>query len=291
MNTLTFAIRAMLTLPPPRSLDTFFDIIRNGIAHLPVQPTKAVRNFFEQDFKDSKPRANEVIGRLNALLADPVFEALFSTEQTTFDIFDAMQAGRVIIINAGAANPLYGRFWIEEVARTIRSRIALPQNERTPTTFIIDEASTWISEDLHFAHILDVAREARLGMFIALQHMSQIKDSHVRNSLYTNTALKFVAKTSADIHDLCRSLGNAEPRLLTTLNDYEFAHFGPNMQEAEVVKFPLVQFPKGERPRTFPPAAAHVAPLPEPKAMPEQSEPAQKSAPKRRPPTGDPYAC
>ena len=55
-----------------------------------------------------------------------------------------------------------------------------------PTTFIIDEAQTWISEDLHFAGILDKAAEARIGMLIAAHHMNQIKDFRYA-ALFTRT--------------------------------------------------------------------------------------------------------
>jgi len=72
--------------------------------------------------------------------------------------------------------------------------------------------------------------------------MGQIKDDHVRNSLYTNTALKFVARTSADIHNLCRSMGTTEPDFVNTLPQYQFAFFGPSMESAVKVKLPLVEF-------------------------------------------------
>src|SRR4051794_2521312 len=99
-----------------------------------------------------------------------------------------------------------------------------------------DEAQDFIADDLHFAEILDTAREARIGMLVAAHHM-QITNDHVRQSLYTNTALKFTAKSMADIHNLCRAMGNVETDFITNLNDYEFAFFGPNMRTAMKVKF------------------------------------------------------
>ncbi|MGC2411283.1 MAG: hypothetical protein WA459_01105 [Stellaceae bacterium] len=77
---------------------------------------------------------------------------------------------------------------------------------------------------------------------VAAHHMSQIDNDHVRNSLYTNTALKFVARTTGDIFNLCRSMGATEPQFITTLPQYQFAYFGPNMREAISAKLPLVEF-------------------------------------------------
>lgn len=245
-NVLTFAVRALFAMPEPRTLDMLFDIVRNGIP-ANLQVSTSVRNFFAQDFKENKARAKEVIGRMNSLLADPVFEALFSGERTTFDLFGAMQAGSVIIINAGEADSLYGRFWIEQIDRTIRRRIRL--ENITPVTFIIDEAQEWISNDEHFAHILDLARGAKIGMFIAFQHLEQIVNPRVRHSILSCTAIKFVAKTTADVHSLCRSLGNVETHFISRLKDYEFAFYAPNMEEARVVKLPLVEFPRSTKPQ------------------------------------------
>jgi hypothetical protein len=154
-----------------------------------------------------------------------------------------IDAGKLIIINASAAPPLYGNFWIEEVARCIELRTTSDKH-RMPTTFIIDEAQRFIAEDLHFADILDRARAARIGMLIAAHHMEQIIDTHVRHSLYTNTALKFVARTSADIHNLCRAMGGIETDYITTLPQFEFAFFAPNMEKPHRTKLPLVEFDK-----------------------------------------------
>ena len=100
-------------------------------------------------------------------------------------------------------------------------------------------------------------------MFIAMHDLSDITNAQVRGNILTNIAIKFVAKTSSFIHDLCRSLGNCESELLTTLNDYEFAFFGPNMQQATVVKLPLVTFPRGTKPK-----AAEPIPTPKPPPKP-----------------------
>jgi len=242
-ETLTFSMRAMYAQGNP-SMRSLLTILRQGRAGLVLDkiPT-AVADFFAHDFKDSDARY--VISRLNGLLANPIFENLFGKDYTTFDMADEMQEGRLIVIKAANAPHLYGRFWIEEVARSIRSRMAIPSEKRMPTHFIIDEAQNYIAEDLHFAEILDRARAARIAMLVAFHHMGQIKNDHVRNSLYTNTGLKFVARTSADIHNLCRSMGTTAPDFINTLKQYEFGFFGPNMQQAARVRLPLMEWKAG----------------------------------------------
>lgn len=242
-TTLSFALRAILSMEERATIDTLVTILRKGIGDFDIPNlSRVVASFFENDFKPGDGRASEIINRINGLLADPVFEALFGGDRSTFDMLKEMQAGKLIVIDASKANHVYGRFWIEEIARTITSRLTLPFHQRTPTTFVIDEAQNFIADDLHFAHILDTAREARLGMFAALHHMGQITDDQVRHSMYTNMAIKMVANTSADIHNLCRSMGTTDPDFITTLGRFEFAFFGPNMRSAMKVKLPFVDF-------------------------------------------------
>lgn len=243
MPTLTFAIRALFSLPEQPSLHRLIDILRRGKQALPLEALEpSIRNFFEYDYTPDR----NIVGRLNSMFANPVYETLFATDRPTFNIGREMQAGKLIVINAGLSDTLYGRFWIEEVSRTIRARFDLPEQLRVPTTFIIDEAQEYIAEDLHFARILDTAREARIGMFIAAHHMDQIKSPHVRSSLY-NCVLKFVARTNADIHNLCRSMGTTETDFLTTVPQYQFAFHQPNMNSAKLVKLPLIEFAPSKR--------------------------------------------
>jgi hypothetical protein len=248
-DALTFAIRAMFTIDGPVNLDTLKGILRRGITALPAaRLPKGLRDFFENDFKPSDGSATQLIARLNGLIANPVFEALFSGEGASFDIMDAIQAGRLIVINVnsgalgrGQAVELYGRFWIEQVCKTIYPRLDLLKHGRVkPTLFIIDEAQTYVKEDLRLAEILDTAAEAKIGMFMAVHHMGQITEPRVRDSMYTNCILKFAARTSADIHNLSRSMGDVD--FLGTLKRYEFAYFGPNLEKSIKVKFPLVEF-------------------------------------------------
>jgi hypothetical protein len=102
----------------------------------------SVKEFFELDFKPGDGHAQQIISRLNGLLANPVFEALFAADHSTSDMFKEIQAGKLIVINMKAGDQLYGKFWIEQVNACMGKRYNLPKQERTPTTFIMDEAQT-----------------------------------------------------------------------------------------------------------------------------------------------------
>jgi hypothetical protein len=247
-DAITFAVRAMFALPDRTELGTLARILRGGKTVLPLDSLpRSVREYFEFDFKEADGRY--IVSRLNSLLANPVFEALFAGERTTFDILSEIQAGKLIVINTssralGGDSHLYGRFWIEEVQRCVWPRLEMPREKRTPTMFILDEAQTWIAEDLHIAQLLDQAAEARIGMMFGMHHLTQLTEQRVKDSILTNTALKFVANTSAGIADLARAMGNTDTDFLTGLPLYEFAYYGPGMSAPIKVKFPLVDFGK-----------------------------------------------
>ena len=245
-SALTYPLRLLFETEHP-TIDGLIDILRGDGRHPDLhRAPRRVQEYFNKDFKRGESSRNQLLDRLNALLADPIFEALFCGE-TTFDLFAAMQRGSFIVIDAregklGKECELWGRFWIAMCYRAAMARLGLPEHERTPVSFLMDEAQTFIAEDEMLAQILDKAREAKMGMFLSFHHLEQIRNTRVRDSILTNTAIKLVARSSGDIHNLCRSLGGVDPDFLNTLGDYEFAYFGPNMREAMKVKLPLIEF-------------------------------------------------
>ena len=251
----TNVLRLLFAIDGEVTFDTLDDLLRNGAAKYKDALAKCgsvVQRFFQLDWdKDAqvKSAASLLKARINSLLADPKFERLLYPKGASFSILDAMQSGKLILINAdqdklgeGYNTEMYGRFWLAQVFKASLRRYTLLRQHvpLIPTYFIIDEAQVFIKEDQRLRSILGQARQSEIGMMFAMHHMGDIEDQQIRDSIYTNTTLKFIAHTSADIHNLCRNMGKTEPDFITTLNQYEFAYFGPNMEKAIKVKLPLV---------------------------------------------------
>jgi len=268
---LTYPLRLLFATAHP-TIDGLISILRNGGKSHPAihRMPPRIQEYFHADFERSLPSRNQLLDRFNGLLADPVFEELFSGV-TTFDFLGAMERGSIIVIDAderklGKATELYGRFWLAQAYKAAMARLG---KTTIPATFIIDEAQTFIREDEMLATILDKAREARMGMILAFHHMEQISAGRVRDSIYTNTALKFAARTSADIFNLCRSMGGTEPSFIQTLTNYEFAFYSPSLIDAIKVKLPPMNFLQGER---FQMPQAELSVESEPDPEPQQPE-------------------
>ena len=256
---LTHILRLMFAIDGELSFDTLDDLLRNGAKNHKDALSKLSRpgqRFFQFDWDEVKSTASQLRARINTLLSDPKFERLLYPTKSSFNILDAMQSGKLILINAdqdklgeGHTTEMYGRFWLAQVFKASLRRYTLLRQHvpLIPTYFIIDEAQVFIKEDQRLRSILGQARQSEIGMMFAMHHMGDIEDQQIRDSIYTNTTLKFIAHTSADIHNLCRNMGKTEPDFITTLNQYEFAYFGPNMEKAIKVKLPLVNLNPNSR--------------------------------------------
>lgn len=247
-ETLGLAVRALFATDTEPTFEKLFPILRNGKKALDTtQLDPNLRDIFENG--DFKAGDNHVITRLNTFRNNPYFEPLVSRTAPLFNLAETIQQGKLILIKAGTQEPLYGKIWIEQIDRIIDARYALDEEDRTPTYVIIDEAQIFIGDNdsAHFADILDRAREARIGMFVACQHMGQIENSATRLSLY-NSAIKFVARTNGDPVGLARAFaGELDANSFKSIPKYHFLFADSNMPQPELIKLPLVTFPKWRR--------------------------------------------
>lgn len=243
-DTLSLAIRVLFAISHRPSFASLLHILRDGKEGVDLTKlTSSVRDILEHDFKPADGRF--VISRLNSLRNNPYFEPLISDDVQRFDLLSEIQAAKLILIKAGIKEPLYGHIWLEQIDRIIDIRLAMPEERRMPTFIIIDEAQIFIgsTQNDHFADILDRAREAKIGMFVAVQHMGQIKSEHIRSSLY-NSALKFVSRTNGDVHNLARAMGgDIEAKRFGSIPRYHFLFQSPDATEPELIRLPITTFP------------------------------------------------
>ena len=289
-DTLALAIEALFALSDTPSFEQLFPILRDGKKGIDLDLLPAdLRDVFEHDYRDNEGRY--VVSRLNTFRRNPYFKPLVMGTAPPFDLLAKIQEGNLILIKAGTSEPLYGKIWIEQIDRIIDQRFDIPEEDRTETFVIIDEAQIFIGDphSEHFADILDRAREAKISMFVACQHMDQIKSAHVRASLY-NSALKFIAKTNADLHDLSRSMvGEVDANTFRNIPLHHFLFCSPDSEDSELIKVPEIKYPrwKWEDVRYFhkraapqPEKATYTPPPTQP--LPQEETPAVPTTPQRK---------
>jgi hypothetical protein len=195
-------LRAIVIAFPNPTLETFRNILGpNGIKtheHLIKTLPPDLQDFFATDFNDDTTRARrrEVVQRLSLLLGNDIMRAMFTAANTRFRIAEAMDAGKVVIINnsidilGDQGAEFFGRFFVTQVRAAGIARARRKQGEKKPVYFYIDEAQDVIKRDEFIPKILDQLRSQKVALILAHQRTEQIKLPDVLSAL-ANCAIKY----------------------------------------------------------------------------------------------------
>src|SRR5207244_1620143 len=102
---------------------------------------------------------------------------------------ELMDSGKVIIINLSKkllgpqGTEFLGRFFIAMVRAAAEQRSGLPDNQKKPVFFYIDECHDIISRDDKIAEIIDQCRSQKIAIILAHQRLEQIQSSNVLSAL------------------------------------------------------------------------------------------------------------
>jgi hypothetical protein len=106
--------------------------------------------FFSPSFAQTK---KQILARLWGVLSNPVFDRMFSHERNTVDLFDALNSGKVVLVNTGKdllqkdGSQILGHFFIALIAQAALKRALVPKEERLPAFVYIDEAHAYFDEE------------------------------------------------------------------------------------------------------------------------------------------------
>ena len=204
----------------------------------------AIRNFFEIDFNGgefSQTRA-QLRARIQSLITDPIFLAMFSATSQRLDFASEMNAGKVIVINAyedllKSSTEIFGRFFVALAAQAAQARQNIPEQSRLPTYCYIDECYKFIKADTNIETILDTGRKYRLGMILAHQRLKQLSDA--LKSAASGAAIKMVrAPVHEDANTLASQL-NTKPDYFDALPEHAFATRITSMRQPTALTVPL----------------------------------------------------
>ena len=190
--------------------------------------TTKVKNLTELEaFLNTKPPEEykdvplSIKWRLDILLkGSPTVRDIFSRD-TNLDILDVMDSGKVLLLDTQslgeAGSSLVGRFIVALISLSIKKR----KNKR-PCYCYLDEFPQYITE--HLEYMLDLAREANLGLHLAHQNLAQLSP-RLKASVH-NSALKWVGKVNYDdSREMGREMG-VDPDTLKNQPDFQFMFYG-----------------------------------------------------------------
>jgi len=191
---------ALVEVVPNATLDTFRDVIENGIGGYKEHIDKLspdLKDFFTRHF-DSKTYAEtrtQLIWRLQFLMTNPIIKQMFSALKTKLDIGKEMDAGKIIVIDnakqklGDEGSEFFGRFFIALVLAAAQQRAGRPQSQKLPCYFYIDECQNVIRRDEKISTILDECRSQKIAMIMAHQRTAQITSANVLDAL-ANCAIR-----------------------------------------------------------------------------------------------------
>jgi len=207
-TTFAYVSRLMLSIPGAtiHTLRELFEDNANSIGASPfakyiraLDPTS--QGFFENQFftKPYSQTKSQIARRLYGVLQVPSFDRMFSAKENKLDMFEAMQSGKVVLVNTSKAllkteaSALFGRYMIARVIAAAYERIALPADRRNPAFLIVDEAAEYFDENLET--LLSQARKFNVGVLFAHQHLDQLT-TELRASVAANTSIKLAGGVS-----------------------------------------------------------------------------------------------
>lgn len=162
----------------------------------------SARYFFETEFFHPSFGATkkQILKRLWGVLSTPAFERMFAQRENKLDLFEATNAGAIILINTAKdllktdGSALFGRFFIAMLAQAALERSVIPEWRRTPTFVYVDEAQEYFDDSIET--ILTQARKYWVGITAAHQTLDQLSP-RLRSAFLTNTSLKCAGGVSA----------------------------------------------------------------------------------------------
>lgn len=205
----------------------------------------ALSYFSTQYFtRDQMGTRQQVANRIYTLLANPLFQKMFTASRNTFDAWDYMQKGKIVLVSTsglGEASTVFGRYIIAQVASASFRRASVPESQRKLTLLILDEAHQYFDEVMT-DKILSECRKWKLGLCFATQYLEQIPDN-IKKSMAGNTATKIVGPVSMQdarfLGPECRTTPEFIRSMKREQSYSEFALYSRNTPTAVRVRVPF----------------------------------------------------
>lgn len=198
-----YLARLMVTIPGA-TIHTLMQLMEDGKPFKPHMERLegSARYFFQTEFFHPSFAATkkQILRRLWGVLSTPAFERMFAQPKNKLDLFEATQAGSIVLISTAKdllkrdGSALLGRFFINMLAQAALERSVVLPEDRTPTFVYVDEAHEYFDEGVET--ILQQARKYKIALVAAHQGLDQASP-RLRSALLSNTSFKCVGGASA----------------------------------------------------------------------------------------------
>lgn len=178
----------MLAIPKMLTDKRFRDLVVKEVKD-PV-----IRDFWENEFaswdqKFASEAVAPILNKVGQFLAASTIRNIVSQQNSTFDIRQIMDQGKILLINLSRGkigednSSMLGAMLVTKVQLSAMSRADIPADQRTDCYFYVDEFQNFATES--FATILSEARKYHLSLTMANQYIAQVSEE-VRDAVFGN---------------------------------------------------------------------------------------------------------
>ncbi len=143
----------------------------------------SVRLWFEKTFAAMGDREKKEIipyfqSKFGPFITTPIIRNILGQPKSSFDLFEVMQKGRVLILNLSKgrmgelSSALLGSMMVTHLKLVALRRASLPEEKRTPFFLYIDEFQNFVNPSIET--ILSEARKYKLALILAHQYIDQL---------------------------------------------------------------------------------------------------------------------
>jgi hypothetical protein len=153
-----------------------------------------VKSFWLHEFERWEPKFQKeavapIQNKVGQFLSSTLIRNIVAQTKSTFDVRDAMDSGKIIVINLSKgrigedSSRLLGGMLITKIQLAAMERVDMPEADRKDFYLYVDEFQNFATES--FANILSEARKYRLNLIVAHQYTKQL-DEMVAAAVFGN---------------------------------------------------------------------------------------------------------
>ncbi|AZH26683.1 type IV secretory system conjugative DNA transfer family protein [Haloplanus aerogenes] len=168
--------------------------------------------------------------RLNDFVMNATIRRVIGAEDSGVDFKEVVDEGKILLVDirksdiGETTSELVGSIAITKIWAAAQSRIAEPEDQRTPFYLYVDELQNFGGEGSNFTKMLSEAREYRLGCWLATQYLHQLA-TEMRRAVSNNCRTKvfFDPSGTEDINRIAGMLHGLDRDTLTSMGKYRAA--------------------------------------------------------------------
>jgi type IV secretory pathway TraG/TraD family ATPase VirD4 len=174
-----------------------------------------VRSFWEKEFAGYSPAFRAVVtapllNKVAAFLTDPRLNAILTAKESSFNLREVMDTGKVLIVNLAKGKlgegpaSLLGALLVSHLSLAALERADQPLETRRDFYLYLDEFHVFAT--LSLATMLSELRKYRLNLILAHQYLSQL-ETEVRDAVFGNVGTFIAFRVGAlDAPTIAREL-------------------------------------------------------------------------------------